>query len=290
MNLADYDVFNHFRKSVFWGPHDLIVPLTAHFDASGTDPRDAVWAVGGWIAPTDQWVEVNRAWALMLKETRFRADIEKKDRIFQASRLESLKGIYSDWTQDEKQEFQNRAYTIIKDYQLFPIASAVIKADYKALRIGFPKLKWGDGSNYFQHTFHDILNSVRKWLDVQRYEASVHYIFEAGDIGQSSIGVTLRQINSDPHRKSLFRMSGWTFSDKTCLPLQVADIWAYESYKQMINRIVNGPLRSVRYPYQKLYRREFERYQTFWDRENLLELIKTYHQVEAERSGRTKPQ
>lgn len=278
MSLAAYDVFEHLRKSLLWKVDDLIVPLTAHFDASGTEPQHLVWAIGGWIAETDQWIHVNREWARMLKETRFRPDV--KERIFHAADLESLAGIYSDWTQDEKREFQDRAYQIIQDYQLFPIASAVIKADFEALKIRLVNLKERHGSNYFVHTFHAVMTNVRHWLDAQRYEASVHYVFEAGDVGEPAIQEILRRIFNDPDERKLFRMSGWTFTGKECLPLQTADIWAYESYKQMMNRIVTGPMREVRYPYRRLYRDRFRTYQTYWDRENLAELVEKYREIE----------
>jgi hypothetical protein len=125
-----------------------------------------------------------------------------------------------------------------------------------------------------------VMQHVRHWLEKQRFEASVHYVFEAGDMGDTSIQETLKRMFEDSEERESYRMSGWTFTDKACLPLQTADIWAYESYKQMVNRIVNGPLRKVRYPYDRLLRPEFEPYQTYWDRENLPKLLEEYRRLE----------
>ena len=76
-------------------------------------------------------------------------------------------------------------------------------------------------------------------------------------------------------------MRGYSMLKKDTLPLQAADIWAYESYKQMVNRIIpETPGRDVRYPYRRLYRNRHREYQTYWDGENLAELIKIYNQLE----------
>ena len=86
----------------------------------------------------------------------------------------------------------------------------------------------------------------------------------------------LRRIKRDPRERAFHRLRDWSFGGKEILPLQVADLWAYESYKHMLNRIVSGPLRKVRYPYERLYRLRHEKYQTYWDRENLAALLELY--------------
>ncbi len=255
----------------------MIVQLAVYFDGSGTAPEHPVWAIGGWIAEVDQWTQFCREWHAMIENAPFRDGVK---RMFHAADLESLKGIYSDWTQDQKQTFQDKAYRIIEDFQLTPVASALIKADYEALKIRFAKFEQAHGGNYFVHTFHAVMDNVRKWLDARRYEASVHYVFEAGDIGDVEIKRILQRIYNDPKEREVFRMNGWTMTGKEVLPLQAADIWAYESYKQMTNRIVSGQIRKIRYPYKRLYRSDFEKYQTYWDRENLTELIATYRELE----------
>jgi hypothetical protein len=78
-------------------------------------------------------------------------------------------------------------------------------------------------------------------------------------------------------------MRGYSIQGKDVLPLQAADIWAYESYKQMVNRIIpEAPNRDVRYPYRRLYRNRHSRYQTYWDSENLAELAGHYKRLEQE--------
>jgi hypothetical protein len=125
------------------------------------------------------------------------------------------------------------------------------------------------------------MKNVQEWLRDRRFEASVNYVFEAGDIGHGEIERALRRAWEDPEDRKFLHMSGWTMTGKHVLPLQAADIWAYESYKHMVNRVIGDRTRKVRYPYERLYRNYHEKYQTYWDRESLTAMIKTYREFEA---------
>jgi hypothetical protein len=281
MRAAEYSAFEHLRQTLFWRDGDMIVPLAAYFDASGTKAEQQVWAIGGWIAELDQWSRFCGRWREMIKSAPFRPEVKPEKRIFHSAELESQVGIYEGWTKTEKQNFQNEAFTIIEDLQLFPISTAVVKADWDALNIRLPRLKQDHQGNYFVHAFHATMKNVQEWLRDQRVEASVNYVFEAGDLGQPEIERALHRAWEDPEDRTFLHMSGWTMTGKHVLPLQAADIWAYESYKHMINRVIGDRTRNVRYPYQRLYHNVHEKYQTYWDRESLTAMIKTYREFEA---------
>jgi hypothetical protein len=219
----------------------------------------------------------------MLDRAPWAESVKPEDRIFHATDLESLKDMYRDWTQGQKQRFQNEAYRIIEGLHLFPIATAVIKADYERLRVRFAQFKQGYEGNYYLHSLHDVLKNVYNWLEAQRFDASVLYVFEAGTLGEFYVGQTLERILNDPEQKKMYRMRGYSIVGKDVLPVQAADIWAYESYKQMVNRIIpEKPERKVRYPYQRLYRNRHHQYQTYWDYESLAELLRVYRELEAQ--------
>lgn len=155
---------------------DMIIPLTAYFDASGCEPDREVFSVGGWIAEVDQWKQFCRAWQPILDRAPFAESIAAEDRIFHAADLESLKGIYCGWTKEQQQAFQGEAYQIIQDLQLFPIATAVVKSDYEKLQVRFSQFKQGHEGNYYLHSLHDVLKNVHNWLEAQPFETSVEYI------------------------------------------------------------------------------------------------------------------
>jgi len=271
------DTFAHLCDALGLRSTDMVVPLTAYFDASGTQDNHPVWAVGGWIAEVDQWKRFCIAWQQMLDHAPFRAALKPSDRIFHAAELESRQGIYSDWTEEQKRAFQEEAYTIIDDLQLFPISTALIKADYEALKIRFAQFKQGHQGNYYLHSVHDVLKNVKNWLDEQRFEASVQYVLEAGTLGEKQVERLLTEILNGDEERPFYHMRGYAMQRKDTLPLQAADIWAYEAYKHMLNRIIAQPItRDIRYPFRRLYRFRHIKFQTYWDRDNLGELAHVY--------------
>jgi hypothetical protein len=253
----------------------MVVPLTAYFDASGTAREHPIWTVGGWLATVEQWTQFSHAWREMLDAAPFREGVKH---IYHATELESLKGIYSDWTEARKREFQDTAYSLIGRYPFLAISSSVIKADWKALRIQLSSTVEGHPANFYLHSVLDVLGSVRKWAEVENYRGRIHYVFEIDTIGQPQVHQLLKEIHDDSKRRQLHRMEGWSFDGKEVLPLHAADIWAYEAYKYMMNRGITKPLRKPRYPLMRLFRDEYKPYNKYWDRESLERLIKKCHE------------
>jgi hypothetical protein len=253
----------------------VIVPLTAYFDASGTEPQQPVWSVGGWLATVEQWAQFICAWREMLDAAPFQQGVK---RIYHATELESRMGIYSGWTETQKRDFQDIAYSLIERYPFMAISSSVIKDDWKALRIQLRSTIEGHPANFYIHSVLDVLDSVRKWAKAENYSGPIHYVFELGTIGQTQVQKLLKEIHNDPHRKQLYRMENWSFAGKEVLPLHAADIWAYESYKHMMNQVLGGPPRNIRYPLVRLFRNEYKPYNKYWDREALERLIVKCHE------------
>jgi hypothetical protein len=273
---STYDAFRHFCQASFLKGDDVVAPLTAYFDASGSERESTIWTVGGWIGTVDDWIAINEEWRAMLDSAPFRPNIEPQERMFHASDLETCKGIYAGWSEAEKQSFQNQAYGIIEKFpSLTAISSSLIKADWQSLGLELDTVKRQHPNadihpgNYFVHVVFDVLRNVRKWADAAGHSGPIQYFFERGDIGMGDVMSALEEIEKNPKRKERYRMDGWSFQSKQLLPLQAADIWAYESGKQMLNRIVAGPLRERRYPFNRLWRERYQPYNTFWDREEL---------------------
>jgi len=262
----------------------VVTPLAAYFDASGSEPQSSVWTVGGRIGTVAEWSELNIAWQKMLDEAPFRADVEQHKRVFHAADLEYREATYSGWTEAEKQSFQDEAYSIIEQFPSFTaISSSLIKADWESLGLQLDTVRDGHPGNFFVHVILDALSNIRKWADAEAYDGPIQYYFEAGDIGMGNVQDALKRIDSDPKRRQPYRMEGWHFEGKQLLPLQAADIWAYESYKQMLNRIVAGQLRKRRYPFNRLWQERYTPYNTYADRERLEGLIAKARAIEAKK-------
>jgi hypothetical protein len=162
---------------------------------------------------------------------------------------------------------------------LTAISSSLVKADWQSLGLALdtvvekhPNDEIYPG-NYFVHVAFDVLTNVRRWADATGLAGPIQYVFERGDIGMGDVMSALERIEESPERKQRYRMDGWSFQTKQVLPLQVADLWAFESAKQMQNRIISGSLRARRYPFNRLWKERYMPYNTFWDRERLEGII-----------------
>jgi len=249
---------------------DVIAPVRVYLDASGTAREQRVWAVGGWLGTADQWDHFINAWRVMLDAAPFGPDVK---RMFHAADLESLKGTYSGWTDTQKKDFQGVAYGLIGRYSFTAVSSSLIKEDWKAVGPRLSTIADGHPGNYYVHSVADVLSSVRKWADAENYDGPIHYYFEADTIGQGSVIQFLRAACGDPKRRQRARMASCTFAGKEVLPLQAADVWAYEAYKQMLNRIIDGRTRLPRHPFLQLWRERYAPYNGYWDRERLERLL-----------------
>jgi hypothetical protein len=257
---------------------DLVAVLDgmgAFFDASGTDTEQPVWAVGGWLGTADDWELLDSQWQKMIDGAPWRESVPHDKRIYHATDLESCVGIYEGWTKDEKQRFQGEAYGIIERLpSLVPVSSSLIKKDWNAAGVKLERTHDAlHPGNYFITTVFDVLRAIRTWADEHNYDGPIHYFFEAGDIGQGNVDGALRTIYNTPKRRARCRMASYTFAHKNMRPLQSADLWAYEAYKEMVNRNLGALLKDRRYPMSRLWNKRFERYNTYFDRERLDDIV-----------------
>jgi hypothetical protein len=77
----------------------------------------------------------------------------------------------------------------------------------------------------------------------------------------------------DPELKSAYRIAGFASADKAdVVHLQSADALAFECWKHVENRIVEGPLRNLRKSFADLFRQGIDQAQ-HWARGGLRRLV-----------------
>ena len=269
MNLE----FRTLRRILFVKGDDFVAALDgigAYFDASGTEPKHRVWAVGGWLGKADDWEVLDDQWREMIEVAPWCESIPQNKRVYHAADLESCEGIYRGWTRDQKQTFQSQAYGIIERLpSLVPMSSSLIKKDWTPANIKIETVEFGHPGNYFVTTVFDVLRAIRTWADSHNYDGPIHYFFEAGDIGKGNVEAALRTLYNDPKLRARCRMASYRFAHKDLRPLQSDDLWAYEAYKEMVNRNLGAVLKDRRYPVSRLWQPRYARYNTFFDRERL---------------------
>lgn len=245
--------------------------LTAYLDVSHGD--EPVYVLGGYIGRVSEWGKFYGEWKRMLSDEGIKvyspADLDLKDNC--GNRI----GRYAGWSDERVLALQQRAFEIIKRHRRVAVASGIAVNDFN-LKFSWFRKEDGLPRLYYQSAF-SLLGNVRDWIVRYKVKDSIQYVFETGDEGYYEIESELQRIFKHPADRARFNMRGYTRSEKKdVIQLQAAGIWAYECYKLMANRIINGPKLPVRESYRSLYRKYDEPYNTYWDKENLSKLIEEY--------------
>lgn len=237
--------------------------VTAYFDDSGTGASDSVVVVAGYIGSVFQWQKFNMEWSWLLSQF----GVSQMHR----AELESFHGDFYGWTPERRSLFVNKAQQIIKRRTYVALGCAVIKEEFETM---FPDnlKRFYAGAYGFCATL--CLARARRWFDKTNQKDAIDWVFEAGTQGSGQIGHLLNALYSDVDARRDFRLRGWSFSGKDVLPLQAADVIAYEMFKHATNQLVTQPRRNVRISFQHLVRSQDEERLEYWTNEDLEEYLK----------------
>jgi hypothetical protein len=252
-----YDAFDHLRRSLFLKRDDLVLMLTAYFDDSGTSPSNQVAVVAGYLGSVAQWERFNTRWAVLLRKYHVKA-LHRAD-------LESFQKEFYGWTPERKTEFLKKAHAIIRACTYTAIGANLIKADLAEI-LGDSAEKIGGAYGWCAHT---CLVAISQWCDAKRYNQPIQFVFEAGTEGQGQIDRMFRFLSRNDYFRRLCRVGGWSFQNKSVMPLQAADTAAYEFYKLIHGHVIERGIRGVRKSARDLFRQQELQYLRDWDRPNL---------------------
>jgi hypothetical protein len=234
--------------------------ITGYFDDSGTDRGNQVAVVGGYLANTHQWNQFIPRWQELLKEydvkQMHRADLENWQDEFTMER---------GWTPTRRAEFVRKAQKIIKRYTYIPVGSAVIKKDYEELLPSAIKEFYG---GMYGWCAHDCVIAVSRWCDRAQYHEPIDWVFERGTAGSREIELFF-QLCSENTSFTRIAPNGWSFKGKDVIPLQAADLVAYEMFKQVQNQIVEQGKRDIRLSAQDLWLKDDRTFMKYWNRDRL---------------------
>ena len=83
---------------------------------------------------------------------------------------------------------------------------------------------------------HDCFVATRRWYDAQGYRNPVQWIFEAGTIGYGQVHTMFDHLYKNQKCEMTTIIKGWSFQNQSKVPLQAADVLAYEVFKQVTNQ------------------------------------------------------
>jgi len=189
-------------------------------------------------------------------------------KVFHRTDLESFWGEFKGWNPQKRTEFVKKAHAIIRRCTYTAVGASVVKAQLLST-IGKDALKQFGGA--YGWCAHTCLIAVGRWCDAHNHKGSVHYVFEAGTQGQSQVELILKSLYAVPDYRAMCRLHGWSFYDKTLMPLQAADAGVYEFCKLIDNELIQHGKRNIRKSARDLFRQHELQYLRDWSIDQMKE-------------------
>jgi Protein of unknown function (DUF3800) len=231
--------------------------FTAYFDESGTHDDSSNVVMGGYIAEVDQWTEFAREWSRMKAED----NID----VFHRVAMENFKGEFKNWSRERLVACLHNGHEIIKRRTNIGIGGSVLHVDFDEVMPDVIKRAFGGPYGWLAQ---ECLVGVGHWAIEYKRSDPIQYVFESGARGRHQVDRMMEILYKEPFYRDLGKIGGWSFQPKeSVIQLQSADWFAYEIYKHVENRIVDGPKRPIRKSALDLMRRWEKPH--FWDRNRL---------------------
>lgn len=244
--------------------------LTVYCDDSGTDRNSRVAVVAGYLSNVAQWEIFTKEWMKILKDVGING-MRRAD-------LESFHGEFTKWNPTRRTDLLKRLQPLIKRRTKTPVASIVIKDDFEQF-IPSPLKKWAGGVYGF--LAYTCLVGVGQWCSQpsRQHRHPINWVFEAGTEGSHQVAQMFQATYADEVTRQKSRLGTWSFTGKDTVPLQSADLLAYECFKLVNNQVVDTAQRrpprismlelvgEERCPYMKFMdKQSLEKFATEWNK------------------------
>lgn len=199
----------------------FVMNFTVYLDESGTHIGSQAVVVAGYIATADEWISFDSEWRTALTEF--------KIPFFHMSEFANRASSYRDWTKKEREQRFDRLVNIINAHVLGSVAVTIPRLEF-ASALGGDSKKVPSGPYGLAAT--QLLASAPKLLP-SGADHWINYVFDIGSPGIGEIQQRFKRFMKTRQRiAQRLHVSGITFGDKdNFIPLQAADILAYELYR-----------------------------------------------------------
>jgi hypothetical protein len=245
--------------------------LAAYFDESynhrteKTQNDPLVYTVACCLSTVTRWKKFEKRWRFQLQM----AGVES----FHMKDYESRQGPYHDWSNEKRVKVLKGLHKIMKDHILYGCSVTLNKEDFDEKIKSTPLLAHHFGKNYYDFNVRLCVKELNEWCDRNAYRDDMLYVFgEEGKQG-SALDRMFGEVLRDPKLKRRYRTKDrWVKGImKEVLPLQAADILAYELNKRALNE-AGGGAQVVRKSLDNLHLSKWFR-NAYFARENLTNLI-----------------
>jgi hypothetical protein len=243
--------------------------FTVHLDES--HGRANAYTVAGYVATVEQWTELEREWLELCKDVNVRY-IHKRELEHQRGEFEYLR----DLPKHEADEIMFKVNRVAPGIILRRVNAGFAASVYKSDWLEADKGIWANslGKSFYAAGAFACFRLIATWIAMYNRQDPIRYVLESGPEGRDEVEAMLRRLDSNPKTQYMARMGGWSFEHKTdreirgvqykgVVQLQAADFLAYEMYRHMDNRVVQGIKRKAngdeipsRYPLIRLLQQD----------------------------------
>jgi hypothetical protein len=192
--------------------------LRAYLDESTDSKRERVFAIAGYLGTEEEWLKLENAWK----------EATRGLECFHMAECESQVGEFEEWPKEKCIELVTALVTILLERELYGVCSAIMIDDFKRV---FPDEPL---DTLYYLCFQHCVSSIAE-LACSRGE-EVAFVF---DRTSEFSGTALNHYNALATSEK-WQYSRWlgpiAFESKVkFIPLQAADLVAYETFKYMHN-------------------------------------------------------
>jgi hypothetical protein len=232
----------------------LIAVFKVYIDESGIHEGSPVVTVAAYLARPKQWAAFTSEWLRAIKPIK----------VYHAADAASCHGEFEGWTPERVADLAKRALPIIPKYTANAVAAAIQMDDYNAALQDKPHLKSLLGTPYGACLQWVLTILLRAKFEYGNRE-QIAFFHEQNDYKMDAMTVYDYVVE----RWNVGAVSSFTFGSKQkYVPLQAADIYAYEANKRLRN-----PSAPNRRALDALVPDKSHASLVYFNRENMSELI-----------------
>lgn len=203
-----------------------MIVLHGYFDESGTHEDSDSIVLAGFLSTIDQWERFETEWNEALAEYELS--------FFHMTDFAVKAGVYADWTEDVRRARLGHLMGIIGNYTIRSYGVSLSKKIFEAA-FSTSAQRFIDSPYSFAAKCCFLL--VASDLRQMGSEVWATHVLEDGARGKGEVLAAYEALTEIPNGKDSTRILSLRFEDKrNFVPLQAADILAYELYKEHPNQ------------------------------------------------------
>ena len=211
--------------------------LQAYIDDSGSHNGSPVCLVAGYWGGVGQWRKFERAWKAVLDE--YHVDEFHAKIFWGRDKFKQRLGAYKDWPEQRRHQFMFELLRVIGSFKLYPFASGILDSEWKKQSRGWQLILSGATSKYPNANRHPIFMAFRtaamRAVGHCYRGVTMHFVFDSNKNLDGWASICYAELK----RRAQIEKTEWASSlgeftvadSKKALPLQAADLLAYEAFK-----------------------------------------------------------